>query len=75
MLVMPGYVLLNALVNVPVSEGLSIGVSANNLLDSVGITEVEGTGPGNTSPFPADGYVRARSVTGRSVSASLRYTF
>jgi outer membrane receptor protein involved in Fe transport len=42
---------------------LTIGVGVNNLTNKVGITEVEG-----------DGHA-ARSIAGRTVKATLRYTF
>lgn len=70
-LVMPGYLLVNGFVNLSVSPALTLSLGGNNLLDAIGITESEEGAivDGTTN------WVRARSVTGRSVSATLRYTF
>lgn len=68
-LVLPSFVILNAFAEANITNALSLGVSANNLLDSIGITESE------EGAIPGNGYIRARSISGRSVSASLRYRF
>ena len=70
-LIMPGYVITNAFVNVAVINGLSLSVNANNLFDTIGITESE---EGAITEGQVN-YLRARSITGRSVSATVRYTF
>jgi outer membrane receptor protein involved in Fe transport len=68
-LVMPGYGIVNAFVNFNLAPGLNFSLNGNNLLNAVGITEAE------EGAIPANGYVRARSITGRSISGTLRYTF
>ena len=68
-LVLPGFVILNLFAEAGITDRLSLGVSANNLLDSVGITESE------EGAIPGNGFIRARSISGRTVSASVRYGF
>ncbi|OZC01790.1 TonB-dependent receptor [Rubricoccus marinus] len=68
-LVLPSFVILNAFAEANITPALSLGLSANNLLDSIGITESE------EGAIPGNGYIRARSISGRSISASLRYGF
>ncbi|MEL6616320.1 MAG: TonB-dependent receptor, partial [Bacteroidota bacterium] len=68
-LVLPGFAILNAFAEANITPTLSIGLAANNLFDSIGITESE------EGAIPGNGYIRARSISGRSVSASLRYGF
>jgi len=70
-LVMPGYMVLNGFVAFNLGEGLDFGINANNLLNAVGITESE---EGSMVDNQVN-YLRARSITGRSISASLRYRF
>ncbi len=70
-LVMPGYMALNGFVSFNLGKGLDFGINGNNLLNAIGITESE-------EGSMVDGqvnYLRARSITGRSISASLRYRF
>lgn len=70
-LVIPGYVIVNGFVNIAIAKGLSFSVNANNLLDVIGITEAE---EGAIKDGEVN-YIRARSITGRSISASVRYNF
>ena len=70
-LVMPAYALVNGFVNVDIAAGLALGLSANNLLDASGFTESE---EGAITEGQVN-YLRARSVTGRTILAQLRYTF
>lgn len=70
-LLMPGYAYLNAFLSVRIAEGMYLGLNANNLLNTIGITESEE----GSIVEGQDNYVRARSITGRSTSASLRWTF
>jgi outer membrane receptor protein involved in Fe transport len=58
-----GYAVLNAFANYEVMKNLVVGIGVNNLTNTIGYTEVEG-----------DGHA-ARSVNGRTVKATLRYTF
>ena len=74
-LVMPGYALVNGFINVEIADGLALSVAANNLFDTIGITEVEeGNDENDIIPGQVN-YLRARSVTGRTISAGVRYTF
>jgi outer membrane receptor protein involved in Fe transport len=59
----PGYTVLNAFVNYQVNDRLGVSLSANNLGNTLGYTEVEG-----------DGHA-ARSINGRTVKATLKYSF
>ncbi|PCI51009.1 MAG: TonB-dependent receptor [Alphaproteobacteria bacterium] len=68
-LVMPGYTQVNAFAYVEVVEGLRLSVNANNLFDVIGLTESE------EGSIPANGVIRARSIAGRSITASLKYSF
>ena len=68
-LVMPGYAYLNAVARIGLTEGLSISVNANNLFDTIGVTEVEGNGN------IANGLAAARTITGRSTTMTLQYRF
>ena len=70
-LVMPGYFLLNAFTTFTMTENLSLTLSANNLTNSLGITESEeGSIVNNQVNF-----VRARPIPGRTVLATFRYNF
>ena len=58
-----GYVVTNMFVNYQFNKQVSASLSANNLFNTIGYTEVEG-----------DGHA-ARSVAGRSVKASVKIAF
>ncbi len=60
---MGGYTVLNAFVNYQAMKNLTLGIGVNNLTNTIGYTEIEG-----------DGHA-ARSINGRTVKASLRYSF
>ncbi len=66
---LPGYTQVNAFVSVTPIDRVTVMVNANNLFNTNGFTESE---EGN---IPANGIVRARSISGRTISASLRYNF
>jgi len=70
-LVMPAYVIVNAFANINITDGLVASVNANNLLNALGITESE---EGSIVENQVN-YVRARPITGRTISLSLDYTF
>ncbi len=70
-LVMPGFAMFNAFVNVGITEGLAVNLAANNLFDSLGITESE---EGSITEG-ATNFVRARPLPGRSISLTLSYSF
>jgi outer membrane receptor protein involved in Fe transport len=70
-LVMPGYAYFNPFINLAVTEKLGLSININNLTDQIGVTESE---EGSITEN-AKNVVRARSITGRTVSATLRYNF
>lgn len=70
-LVMPGYMSVNGFISMEVTKGLSLSLNANNLFDTIGITESE---EGSITEGQVN-YLRARSITGRSLSGTLRYMF
>ena len=72
-LIQPGYAYINLLGKVGLTKGLSLALNINNIFDTVGITEVEGQD--GFASNGTDRYVRARSITGRSSSLALQYSF
>jgi outer membrane receptor protein involved in Fe transport len=60
---MDGYTVVNAFVNFQAMKNLTLGLGVNNLANTIGYTEIEG-----------DGHA-ARSINGRTVKASLKYSF
>ena len=60
---MPAYTVVNGYLNYQVSERVLVALSANNLFNKIGYTEVEG-----------DGHA-ARSISGRAIKATLKYSF
>jgi outer membrane receptor protein involved in Fe transport len=70
-LVMPAYMYLNLYVNFRLAEGFNLSINGNNIMDVIGVTESE-----NASITANQvNYVRARSITGRTFTATLKYTF
>lgn len=66
---MPGFTTVNAFVQIAATDRLQLMVNASNLFDTTGIFEIsQSTIPSNTIGW-------ARALNGRTVSASLRYTF
>lgn len=70
-LVFPGYTQVNAFVNFRPLDNLELSLNANNLFNVVGITESEE----GSITAGANNYIRARSINGRTISASLRFDF
>jgi outer membrane receptor protein involved in Fe transport len=62
-IVMPAYRVVNAFVNYQLTPQAQLSLSANNLFDRIGYTEVEGNGSA------------ARGISGRAVKASVKYSF
>jgi outer membrane receptor for ferric coprogen and ferric-rhodotorulic acid len=60
---MPAYRVVHAFVKYQVNPQTVVSLTANNLFNKLGYTEVEG-----------DGHA-ARAITGRAVKASLSYSF
>lgn len=70
-LVFPGYNQVNAFVTFRPVDNLELSLNANNLFNTVGITESEE----GSIVSGANNYVRARSINGRTISASVRFDF
>ena len=70
-LIFPGYTQVNAFVNFRPLDSVELSLNANNLFNVVGITEAEE----GSITSGANNYLRARSINGRTVSASLRFEF
>ena len=68
-LVLPAYTQVNAFLAVRPLERLEVSLNANNLFDAFGYTEAE------EGSIPGNGIVRARSIAGRTVTASVRIDF
>ena len=66
---LPGFTQVNAFAQFRLIDRLQFSVNANNVFNVRGFTEAE------EGAIPANGIVRARSINGRTVSASLRYDF
>jgi outer membrane receptor protein involved in Fe transport len=60
---LPAYTVINAFANYQISSTAQLGLGVNNLANTLGYTEVEGSGEA------------ARAVNGRSVRATLKYSF
>lgn len=70
-IVLPAFVYLNAYASFEITKGLSFSANVNNLLNTLGFTEMEGDGfTDNTT-----NYMRARPITGRASTLTLSYTF
>jgi len=66
---LPGYTVVNGFVQFRPTERLQLMVNANNLFDTLGVAEV------TQASIPASGTVLARTITGRTVSGSIRFSF
>ena len=66
---LPAFTQINAFLSVRPLERVQVSVNANNLFNTKGFTEAE------EGAIPANGIVRARSINGRTVSASLKLDF
>ena len=60
---LPGFTVVNAFANYQLSSKALVSVSVNNLMNTLGYTEIEG-----------DGHA-ARAINGRTVKATLKYQF
>ena len=70
-LVLPGFVIINSFVNVGITKDFNVNLSANNIFDSLGITESE---EGSITEGQVN-YLRVRPVPGRSISLGFTYNF
>lgn len=68
-LVLPGYTQVNAFLAVRPVEDIEVSLNATNLFDQAGFTESE------EGSIPANNIIRARSIAGRTISASVRIDF
>ncbi len=66
---LPGYTQVNAFLAVRPLERLELSLNANNLFNTEGFTEAE------EGSIPTNNIVRARSIVGRTVSATARISF
>jgi len=68
-LVLPGYAYVNLTAGYEISDNVQLSLAVNNAFDEFGLSEVEETA------LQANGSLRARGITGRSTSLTLRYRF
>jgi outer membrane receptor protein involved in Fe transport len=68
-LVLPAFAQVNAFLAFRPIERIEVGLNAQNLFNTTGFTEAE------EGSIPANGIVRARSIAGRTVLASVRFDF
>ena len=66
---LPAFTTVNAFLNLRPIERVQLSLNANNLFNTQGFTESE------EGSIPANGIIRARSINGRTVSASVRIDF
>ena len=68
-LTLPAYTQVNAFVAFRPIDRIEVGLNAQNLFNTEGFTEAE------EGSIPANGLVRARSIAGRTVLATVRFDF
>jgi outer membrane receptor protein involved in Fe transport len=68
-LILPAFAQVNAFLAVRPMERIEVGLNATNLFNADGFTEAE------EGSIPGNGLVRARSIAGRTVLASVRFDF
>lgn len=69
LLKIPGYATVNAFVQVRPVERVVLSLNANNLFDEMAITGV------SSEALPASGVVMAQTLSGRTVTAAVRFYF
>lgn len=69
LLKLPAFSQVNAFFSIRPLDRVQLSVNANNLFDTMGFTEAE------EGSIPGNGIVRARSINGRTISASLKLNF
>lgn len=70
-LVMPGYVYINPFINYQINDSMRASLNANNIFNVMGFTEAEEAAIVNGTT----NVIRARAITGRTISASLTFSF
>ncbi|QDH36242.1 TonB-dependent receptor [Porphyrobacter sp. YT40] len=68
-LIQPGYVLVSPFVQFRPTERLTVAVNAFNVLDELAVVQLA------AATIPPSGIANAQVMNGRTVTASLRYTF
>jgi outer membrane receptor protein involved in Fe transport len=71
-LIQPAYSYVNSFAGYELAKGLTLSLSVNNLFNQIGITEVDS---GRVAGPTGQQAISARSITGRTLSASLKYSF
>lgn len=66
---LPAFAQVNAYASCQITPGLNVALRANNLLNTIGFTETQATA------IPSNGLATARSIVGRTIEATLRYSF
>lgn len=66
---LPAFTQVNAFLNIRPLEKVQLSLNANNLFNTDGFTESE------EGSIPTNGIIRARSINGRTISASVRIDF
>ncbi|MEH3123204.1 MAG: TonB-dependent receptor [Sphingomonas phyllosphaerae] len=66
---MPAYTQVNGFLLVRAADNVSFNLNANNIFNVKGITEAE------DAAIPSNQLVRARSINGRTIAASVRFDF
>jgi outer membrane receptor protein involved in Fe transport len=69
-MVNPGYIQVNAFTGYEPVKGLWLSVNGNNLFDTIGLTEIS-----NSGGISANGLNAARSINGRTITATVKYSF
>lgn len=67
--VQPGYTTVNGFVDFNIVEKLKLSINANNLFNTLGITEV------GQDTLPGNGLVTARAIAGRTISGAIKFDF
>lgn len=70
-LIMPGYFFMNTMASIKIAKNASFNISVNNLTNAIGITESE---EGSIIENQTN-YVRARSISGRTILAGVNFNF
>ncbi len=68
-LVLPAFTQINAFLSVRPVENVQLSLNANNIFNTEGFTEAE------EGSIPANGIVRARSISGRTIQFAVRFDF
>jgi len=68
---MPGYVFVNGFLRYQINKNLAVSLLGNNLFDALGLTEAEEASIADNQI----NFVRGRSITGRTLGASVMFRF